>query len=294
MPWLRIKFHTDKNRADLLTDALNELGAISVTLEDAADQPLLEVKWDETPIWDNVWASALFDERVRLDDIREFLNQRGLIAADALVQTELLPDQDWERAWMDRYAPIEVGKKLWVVPSWLTPPDPNATNIVLDPGLAFGTGTHATTALCLNWLSHQDLKDKVVIDYGCGSGILAVAAALLGARMAIATDNDPKALEVTRENAERNGVLAKLKIMSPEELAEEPTADVLVANILALALIELAPRLTALTHPHGRLALSGIMNHQVDAVREAYAAHFDLAPTYKEEWALLAGVKKRV
>jgi ribosomal protein L11 methyltransferase len=292
MAWLKLSFRTDKDHAEILSDLLTELGAVSVSLEDAADQPLLETEWERTPVWDLVTMSALFDEHADTAAIIATLRGAQTLSADTPLITERIEDQDWVRIWMDRYRPIPVGHRLWVVPSWHQPPDPDAVNIKLDPGLAFGTGTHATTALCLNWLSEQDPTGKTIIDYGCGSGILAVAALLLGARHALATDTDPQALEVTRENAARNGVLERLQILLPADIPPGTQADVVVANILAGALIELAPTLTALVRPGGALALSGIMTDQAESVRAAYAPAFSLVVTPREEWALLAGRRK--
>lgn len=193
---------------------------------------------------------------------------------------------------MDRYHPIKVGRGLWICPSWREPVEPDAVNVILDPGLAFGTGTHATTALCLEWLAELDLHGRQVIDYGCGSGILAVAALKLGAARAWATDLDPQALEVARENAARNQVVDRLSVCEPAQLPMGLQGDVVVANILATALVELAPMLIACTRNHGQIALSGIMAHQADDVADAYRDTFELARRNREDWVLLTGRKR--
>lgn len=291
MAWLKLTLRAGKDQAERLTELLDEHGAIAVTLEDAVNEQLIETRWDQTPLWREVTLSALFPAPTDSAALLEHVRRAGIELLGPAV-TGILEDQDWARVWMDRYQPIKVGRDLWICPSWCTPPETAAVNIILDPGLAFGTGTHATTALCLQWLSEQNLRDKDVIDYGCGSGILAIAALKLGARHAIATDLDPQALAVARENAARNAVLDRLHVCEPATLPESTSADVVLANILAGALVELAPRLTALTRAGGQLALSGIMSHQAEEVRAAYAASFELVVHAREEWVLLTGTKR--
>jgi len=186
---------------------------------------------------------------------------------------------------------MHFGANLWVVPSWLTPPEPDAANIILDPGMAFGTGTHATTAMCLEWLAAHPPRNLEVIDYGCGSGILAIAALKLGAAHALATDTDPQALTVSHENAERNQVTGRLALYLPDALPAQASADVLLANILAGPLVQLAPRLTALVRPGGRLILSGLLASQVAEVETAYATHFVFERRVHDGWAMLAAQK---
>lgn len=291
MAWLKLTLRTAKDQAERLAELLEGHGAIAVTLEDAVNEQLIETHWDQTPLWREVTLSALF--AAPTDSAALLAQVRGAgIELLGPAESGILQDQDWARAWMDRYQPILVGRNLWVCPSWCAPPDPAAVNVILDPGLAFGTGTHATTALCLQWLSEQDLRGQDVIDYGCGSGILAIAALKLGARRAIATDLDPQALAVTRENAARNGVADRLQVGEPAALAQTASADVVIANILAGALVELAPRLAALTRAGGRLGLCGIMSQQAQEVRDAYAPWFTLSPHAREEWVLLTGTKR--
>ena len=207
---------------------------------------------------------------------------------------EILEDKDWVRAWMDHYHPMQFGRRLWVVPSWTPPPEPDAINLLLDPGLAFGTGTHPTTALCMEWLDGLELTGKTVIDYGCGSGILAVAALLLGARVAYGVDNDPQALTATRNNAERNGVADRLQTFLPEDMPAV-AADVIVANILAGPLAMLAPTLAAHSRPGAQIALSGIIRPQVDELRSVYEQWFSMngEAIKEEDWCRLSGTHHR-
>ncbi|EGH94753.1 ribosomal protein L11 methyltransferase, partial [Pseudomonas amygdali pv. lachrymans str. M302278] len=206
---------------------------------------------------------------------------------------EVIEDQDWERSWMDNFQPMCFGQRLWIVPSWHAAPQPDAVNLLLDPGLAFGTGTHPTTALCLEWLDGQDLKDCNVLDFGCGSGILAIAALLLGAEQAVGTDIDVQALEASRDNAGRNNIAAeRFPLYLPEDLPPQQ-ADVLVANILAGPLVSLAPQLTTLIKTGGRLALSGILAEQGEDVAAAYAESFDLDPiANRDGWVRITGRRR--
>jgi ribosomal protein L11 methyltransferase len=294
MPWLKLKLRSDRVRAEALGEALEEAGAISVSLEDAADEPLLELAWEAEPTWSEIFVTALLPANADVDALIERLKAAGRLSEPVVYECGPLPDQDWERVWMDRWQPMQVGRRLWIVPSWCTPPDPQAVNVVLDPGLAFGTGTHPTTAMCLEWLSEQDLVGKQVIDVGCGSGILAVAALKLGAASAIGTDIDARALTVARENAERNDVGERFETLSPDGLAPSVQADVVVANILAGALVELAPTVIGHTRPGGLLALSGIMVHQAQEVQAAYEPEIDLTLRTRQEWVLLAGRRRTV
>ena len=207
--------------------------------------------------------------------------------------SEVIEDQDWERSWMDNFQPMRFGQRLWIVPSWHAAPEPNAVNLLLDPGLAYGTGTHPTTALCLEWLDGQDLTDSNVLDFGCGSGILAIAALLLGAKEAVGTDIDVQALEASRDNAGRNNIAeGKFPLYLPEDLPQVQ-ADVLVANILAGPLVSLAPQLSSLVKPGGRLALSGILAEQGEDVAAAYAKDFELDPiANRDGWVRISGRRR--
>lgn len=299
MPWLQITLEAARDDAQRLSDALEEAGAVSVSLEGADAEPLFETDWnDTTPVWKQARVSALFPEDADISAAMQMVATLLTLHTPPAYKTETLADQDWVRVWMDRWKPMRFGGSpggvnLWVVPSWLAPPDPNAANIILDPGMAFGTGTHATTAMCLEWLARNAPRDQIVIDYGCGSGILAIAALKLGAQSALGIDTDPQALTVSAENAERNGVSDRLVLFLPEAIPTEVRADVVLANILAPALVALAPRLTALTQPRGTLLLSGLLAHQADEVEAAYARDFSLERVITDDWALLVGHKRQ-
>ena len=292
MPWLQITLESTRDDAPRLGDALEEAGAVSVSLEGADAEPLFETDWnDTTPVWKQTRVVALFAEDADVPAAMRMVATLLSLPAVPAFKTETIADQDWVRVWMDRWRPMHFGAQLWVVPSWLTPPEPDAANVILDPGMAFGTGTHATTAMCLEWLAAHPPRDLDVIDYGCGSGILAIAALKLGAAHALGTDTDPQALTVSRENAERNQVTGRLALCLPDALPADASADVVLANILAGPLIHLAPRLTALVRPGGRLVLSGLLANQADEVEEAYAAHFVFERRVHDGWAMLAGRK---
>ncbi len=294
MPWQQLKIQTNKEQVEALQEWLESAGAAAVMLLDAGDQALLEPPPGATPLWDQIELVGIFTADSDMEALVEFL-EKMLAAPLPAWRCELLEDKDWERAWMDHYHPMRFGQRLWVVPSWTPPPQPEAVNLLLDPGLAFGTGTHPTTALCLEWLDSLDLQGKTVIDYGCGSGILAIAALLLGAQRAIAVDNDPQALTATIANAERNGVAERLQVLAAED-ADTLTpamADVVVANILAAPLMALAPRLSALTRAGGQIALSGLIRSQEEEVAGVYASSFRLDPVAirEEDWCRISGRK---
>ncbi len=289
MSWLQIRFAAERDLVHRLVDALEACGAVAVSVEGADDETWLETEWQQLPAWQRSRVTGLFpeyaDSAAVLKRIREQLGGAGFPEAE----TDVLGDQDWACAWMAHYKPLRVGGGLWVCPSWLTPPDPEATNVILDPGLAFGTGEHPTTALCLQWLLEQDLGGKTVIDFGCGSGILSLAALKLGAREAMGVDVDPQALTASRENAARNGLEQRFRAVAPDTLQADAEADIVVANILAEPLIRLAPRIATLVKPAGRLALSGMLREQMDSVRRLYERQFELEARQQGEWVLLAG-----
>jgi len=291
MPWLQLRLAITPEQAPTYEDALLDVGAVSVTFMDAEDQPIFEPDLGTTPLWSHTHLLALFEADTDADALVAHLQ---LLTDGALPehQIERIEDQDWERSWMDGFAPMRFGQRLWIVPSWHEAPQPDAVNLLLDPGLAFGTGTHPTTSLCLQWLDAQSLEGCSVLDFGCGSGILAIAALLLGAPRAVGTDIDPQALEASRDNAQRNGIAdERFPVYLPADLPQEP-ADVVVANILAGPLVSLAPQITSLVKPGGRLALSGILAEQADEVRAAYAADFDLDPTAVQDgWVRISGVR---
>ncbi|MBU0921338.1 MAG: 50S ribosomal protein L11 methyltransferase [Pseudomonadota bacterium] len=292
MSWLQIRLAITPDQAEALEDQLLDLGAVSVTFMDAEDQPIFEPDLNTTPLWSHTHLLALFEADTDPDSLLAHLQRlRGGELPEH--QVEVIEDQDWERSWMDNFQPMRFGRRLWIVPSWHAAPEPDAVNLLLDPGLAFGTGTHPTTALCLEWLDAQPLQGQSLLDFGCGSGILAIAGLLLGAEHAVGTDIDTQALDASRDNAERNGIAAeRFALHLPEQLPEK-AADVVVANILAGPLVSLAPRITALVKPGGRLALSGILAEQAEEVRAAYSDAFELDPTAdKDGWVRISGVRR--
>ncbi|KTT29618.1 50S ribosomal protein L11 methyltransferase [Pseudomonas rhizoryzae] len=291
MSWLQVRLALTPAQAETYEDLMLELGAVSVTFMDAEDQPIFEPDLGTTPLWSQTHLLALFEG----DTDAAALEQRVQLLANGLTyEVERLEDQEWERSWMDNFQPMRFGQRLWIVPSWHEAPEPDAVNLLLDPGLAFGTGTHPTTALCLQWLDGEPVAGRQVLDFGCGSGILAIAALLLGAERAVGTDIDVQALEASRENANRNGIdPARFPLYLPADLPAEP-ADVVVANILAGPLVGLAEQITRLTRIGGRLALSGILAEQAEDVRAAYAGCFDLEPTATlDGWVRISGTRRR-
>jgi ribosomal protein L11 methyltransferase len=290
MSWLQIRINTHREQAEAIEDALLTAGAASVTMEDNADQPILEPALGETPLWNDTRVTGLFTADTDT-------TQATVIATAALGQSlpdyrwEILEDKDWERAWMDSYEPMPFGKRLWICPSWKQPPQQDVVNLMLDPGLAFGTGTHPTTALCLRWLDSADLEGKTVVDYGCGSGILGIAALLLGAERVIAVDNDPQALIATLDNADRNGIdHQRISTYLPEQAPSEQQADVLLANILAGPLQELAETFSQRCKPGAPIVLSGILDSQAQALCAHYQQWFEMGePALQEQWVRLHG-----
>lgn len=292
--WLALTVPTQPRFEQRLSQALEDLGAVAVTLLDAEDQPLYEPGPGETPLWRRITVQALFP-----GDMDEVGIVFGLSALQpgldlAHVQVSRLEDRDWTRAWMDEFQPMRFGRRLWIVPSGHQLPDSagdDAVELRLDPGLAFGTGTHATTAQCLEWLDGQDLDGARVLDFGCGSGILAVAAARLGAASVIAVDNDPQALTATAANAEENGVADRVRALDAGDWSGAGDFDVVVANILANTLTALAAPLVAALRRGGRIALSGVLPGQGDEVVAAYAAQGipDMDRRERDGWLLLQG-----
>ena len=290
--WLQIKLRTTNQSADVIAELLEQLGAMAVSYTDAEDSPILEPKLGERRLWPNTEVTGLLaqgtDPKPILDKLKAILGDHIPMAATAL------EDKNWIRAWMDQFKPLKFGEHLWICPSWLEVKEENAVVVSLDPGLAFGTGTHPTTALCLGYLDSLDLQGKQVLDYGCGSGILAIAALKLGAKNALGVDIDEQALQASRENAERNNVSDKLELfMGTDQKLDLPKSPVTVANILAGPLDELEPIIASLTESGGKLALSGILTEQADSVIEAYSKDFVMNKVKdKEGWALLTGTRK--
>jgi ribosomal protein L11 methyltransferase len=293
MSWMQLRVITNRDEAEAIEDALLAAGASSVTMEDNADQPILEPALGETPLWNNIRITGLFPADT---DTLQATTIATADYGDSLPEYrwEILEDKDWERAWMENFHPMRFGRRLWICPSWKEPPAPNDVNLLLDPGLAFGTGTHPTTALCLEWLDSCDLKDKVVVDYGCGSGILGIAALLLGAKQVIAVDNDPQALIATVDNATRNNLDSnQISTYLPGQAPEGLEADIVIANILAGPLAELSPIISGHTLRGGLLALSGIISSQAEQLSKHYEQWFDMdPPTIDQDWVRLNGIKR--
>lgn len=293
MSWIEIHIKTSADYGNSLSDQLALLGASAVTLQDAGDQPIYEPTPGAMELWQETIVIGLFESFVALNPILAYLEQQQASGLIKNFHIKSIADQDWERVCLEHFKPIQFGKRLWVCPSWQTPPDPDAVNVILDPGLAFGTGTHPTTALCLKWLDEHVSNQELVIDYGCGSGILGLAALKLGAKQVISVDNDPQALEATTKNLQRNqDVRSKLVTFFPDELKDlSKPADILIANILALPLIELASRFEKLTAKGSYILLSGILPEQIVSIKQAYAPWVTLEETLDstDQWASLAG-----
>lgn len=290
MPWQQLTLFTTKDHAESLSDLLESLGAASVTMQDAADQPLYEPPPGATPLWQMTNVVGLFDDSFDMEAVLNHLREN---TPEPLPEYRLeeLEDQDWERAWMDDFKPMQFGARTWIVPSWHEAPDTGGVNILLDPGLAFGTGTHPTTRLCLEWLDAHAPVDLNVIDYGCGSGILAIAAALLGAKSVIGVDTDPQAITASDENARRNGVSEKIEAYLPNKEPKD-AADLLLANILAGPLAELAPLFAERVKSGGSLVLSGILPEQAENLRDVYSEWFEMAAAVElDGWIRLVGIR---
>lgn len=296
MPWLCAIMHVDEASVEALSDALLEAGALAVDVQDAAagtaaEQPIF-AEPGEAPAagWQANRVSALFPLEAELQvAMPQALADAGVPAATPF-RVERVEDEDWVRLTQSQFQPLQITPRLWVVPSWHRPPDPDAINIVLDPGVAFGTGAHPTTRLCLRWLAETVTAGDDVLDYGCGSGILAIAAMKLGARSARGIDIDPQALLAARDNAQRNGVAVEFAAAGSAPVV---AARIVVANILANPLTVLAPLLARLTLPGGRIALAGILADQWQKVYEAYAADFDMQRAATDDgWVLLTGVRR--
>lgn len=291
MPWLQLKFTVDADLVEDLSQSLEHCGAQAVSLEEAGKQPhLFERAPEDHPLWSRTQVTGWFAADTL---VPQLVLQVSARFARPLLSYEyaIIPDQDWEEAARAHFKPLCFGERLWICPSWHTPPAPAAVNVILDPGLAFGTGTHASTALCLEWLATAALDGQELIDFGCGSGILAIAALKLGAHRVWGVDIDAQALAVSRENALRNGVSKRYLSMPPELLPLHLKVDVVMANILAEPLMRLAPRLTALVRPRGHLLLAGLLLEQIQAVEAAYGAGIAFARHVRDGWALLVGTK---
>lgn len=292
MPWIQLRITTTEEKAEQVSDMLSGWGAQAVSFVDAADTPIYEPMPGEVIYWHQTVVVGLFDAEHPMDKVIANLQKVALFKDKLAYKLEQLEDKDWEREWMDNFHPIKFGQRLWVCPSWRDIPEPTAVNVLLDPGLAFGTGTHPTTALCMQWLDAHIQPEQTVVDFGCGSGILGIAALKLGAKRVIGIDIDPQAIEASTANAERNGVASQIELYLPKD---QPSlqADVVVANILAGPLAELSAVISSYVRPGGLLALSGILESQANNVMAAYAAEFDFDPVaIQEEWVRLSARKK--
>jgi len=292
MSWVQLKLNATAETAEKIGDLLITNGAQSVTFTDSYDTPVFEPLPGETLLWGDTDVMGLFTADFNITPVIDLLNRKKGLIPLLRYKLEQLEDKDWIREWMDQFHPMQFGQRLWICPSWREVPDEGAVNVMLDPGLAFGTGTHATTRLCLEWLDSLDLKDKTVVDFGCGSGILAVAALKLGAKRVIGIDIDPQAIQASRANAQRNGVEQQLELYLPQEQPRDFEADVVVANILAGPLQSLSGTILAYVKPSGVFALSGILENQSEEVTKAYQASSQMAePVILDEWVRLTGKK---
>lgn len=291
MSWLELSVRVSRQNAPLVESLLQNEPVLALTLSDDADDPVLEPGVGETPLWPSVCVTALFSGDTEIEPLSRMLSLVPGVDRPQQVSFRRFEDQQWERAWLDRFKPMQFGTGLWIVPGVGKAPSSAEHILRLDPGLAFGTGTHPTTHLCLEWIDGHDFAGETVIDYGCGSGVLGIAAAIKGAGSVVCVDNDPQALIATVDNATRNGVQGVIESLAPEQYQPLP-ADVVLANILAGALVELAPRLTATLRPGGTLVLSGILEEQAEEVKNAYTSGFSgLELKLLDGWVLLTGTK---
>ena len=300
MAWLLLKIHANENNADAISDALMHIGALSASIEDAnaeteAEQAIFgepssaHIQYPPPGIWQQNIVTAMFDENADTAAVIAALVQETGIA-NFEYSTETIAEQDWVRATQAQFDPIKITNNLWIVPTWHDAPNADAINIALDPGLAFGTGSHPTTSLCLEWLTQQSLQNHTVLDYGCGSGILAIAAKKLGAQQVVGVDIDAQAIIASRYNAEQNQV--SINFVDASAFTHQ-VFDVVVANILSSALMVLAPVLAKYCKVGGKLALSGILAEQQPALIARYSEWFNMeAPTQKDAWILLTGTKR--
>ncbi|KXJ51842.1 MAG: ribosomal protein L11 methyltransferase [Colwellia sp. Phe_37] len=293
MPWIQLRLSANEETAEKYSDWLSACGAQAVTFIDAKDTPIYEpLPGDEVIYWNNTVVMGLYDASHDMDKVLNYLKGIHPDKDKMAYKLEQLEDKDWEREWMDNFHPMKFGQRLWICPSWRDVPDPTAVNVMLDPGLAFGTGTHPTTALCLTWLDSLDLEGKTVVDFGCGSGILSLAALKLGAKKVIGIDIDPQALQASLENAKRNQCEDRLALYLPKDQPEFK-ADVVVANILAGPLRELAPVIIEYVASNGVLALSGVLEEQAEQLQTIYGEYCQMdAVAVQDEWVRLSGIRK--
>lgn len=291
MKWLQISVKVPKSQTGDISDFLENTGAVSVTFTDAKTDDIFEPPVGETPLWPEVNITGLFPSKTNIKPIWQQLTLMISLPYLPHLKIEKLADKDWVRVWMDDFKPMKFGQNMWIIPDGFDTPQPQAINIKLDPGLAFGTGTHPTTALCLKWLDTHPPRDNIVIDYGCGSGILSLAAAKLGAHGVIAIDIDPQALTATLSNAQKNNI-ENITTFLPDTHIEQNSADVLLANILAHPLLNLASSFAYMLKPSGRLVLSGILQNQLNEIRACYCQWFEMqTETVQDDWVCIEGIR---
>lgn len=292
MAWLELRLQLRASQQPEYESLLQELGALCITMQDAEDQPILEPSPGDLPLWDRLQLAALFTPDT--DAERLILSLAARVAPALLPRFgfRMLDDRDWQNTWMERAGPMKFGDRLWIYPTGPAPHSANAGIIVeLSPGLAFGSGSHPTTAMCLEWLDQHGLEGKTVVDYGCGSGVLAISAAKLGAQQVIAVDHDPQAIRATRDNAEKNGVAGVISTVMPGTV-QGIVADIIIANILLGPLIELRDVFTGCLVENGVLVMTGILDTQADDLQRAYSGHFDFVGCeQREEWVRLQALR---
>jgi ribosomal protein L11 methyltransferase len=292
MSWLQLELETHQAQAEELSELLEQFGAVSVALTASSDDPVFDAEGETKKLWDKTKLIALLHPDSDLDIILVCLRDR--IGAENIFshKIELLKDKDWVGEFKAAHQPIVFSNSVCICPSWCESPEHDLPTLILDPGLAFGTGTHPTTSLCIEWLAENEVSDKVVIDYGCGSGILAMVAALLGAKQVYAVDIDEQAIQAARENVERNDLSDKITISNVKD-ASLPVADILVANILMNPLKGLIEEFSSITKIEADIVLSGLLHVQADECLEAYASCFNMdEPVFNQEWTRLHGTKK--
>ena len=292
MIWKQISFEVKKSETDLVSEVLMGLGSVSITYSDALDDAIYEPPVGQTPLWDNVKVNALFSSEVNQKSIETSISD---ICNIVVIDTVTLKDRVWEEECQKDFPSMRFGKRLWVCPSWDAESILSNDSIVIhmDPGLAFGTGTHQTTSLCLEYLDSNPPKNLRVIDFGCGTGILAIAAAKFGAKSVIAIDNDPQAVLSSKENVAKNKCENTITTIHLIDQENDNKCDLLIANILANPLVELEPLFSDLVHTNGMLLLSGILKEQVDRVVKCYSINFsNIEVANKGEWFRISGKRK--
>jgi ribosomal protein L11 methyltransferase len=293
MSWRQLSLTCQADQLAEVEDLMMELGALSISLSDAGDDPIYEPLPGDTPIWPESIVSATFAEDSDPEQIDQLLMARLPAGLTQSVKHDSFQDRDWQQAYRQHFKPLQCAPNLWIVPSWIEPPDPQATIVQLDPGLAFGTGSHPTTALCLAWLAEQQLENLELIDFGCGSGILAIAAIKLGAGRVLAVDIDQQALVACQSNMEMNAITnQQIQVSLPEAMAADKV-DLLMANILAGPLVELSSHFADLVKANGKIVLSGILISQLQNIQSAYSEFFELSPAVIDgEWACIGGSRR--